>query len=196
MTAAPLAPTDLRLISTADYHQMAAVGILAEDEQVELITGQIIQKMPKGPAHSALCKILEKLLEQHLGEQGLVRVQDPLTLDRYSEPEPDLAVVKPRPDFYAQQHPQPEDVYLIVEVADSTLDRDLTVKANLYAAAGITDYWVLNVSVQQLHIFRNPQADGYQQQLILKGQETVEVLAFPDQGRVSVQSCFGSVFRR
>ncbi|MEM8642631.1 MAG: hypothetical protein AAGG51_28010 [Cyanobacteria bacterium P01_G01_bin.54] len=84
MTVTVLAPIELRLISTADYHQMAAVGILAEDEQVELIAGQIIQKMPKGPAHSALRKIIEKLLESLLGEQGLVRLQDPITLSPYS----------------------------------------------------------------------------------------------------------------
>ncbi|MEM8641951.1 MAG: Uma2 family endonuclease [Cyanobacteria bacterium P01_G01_bin.54] len=115
--------------------------------------------------------------------------------DSVSEPEPDLAVVKPSPDFYAQQHPEPADVYLLVEVADSTLERDLTVKANLYAAAEIVEYWVLNVAAQQLHVFRKPQADGYQQQLILKGQETIDILAFPDAGSVSVQNCFGSLFR-
>jgi Uma2 family endonuclease len=101
MTITRLHPTHLRLITTAEYHRMAEVGILAADEQVELIAGQIIQKMPKSPAHSALCNRIEKLLELRLGEQALVRLQDPIQIDRYSEPEPDIAVVHPQDDFYA-----------------------------------------------------------------------------------------------
>lgn len=97
---------------------MAAVGILAADKQVELIAGQITQRTPKGPRHSAICKRLETLLEGHLGDRALVRVQDPIQLDRYSEPEPDLAIVRPSTDFYTEQHPSPEGVYLLIEVAD------------------------------------------------------------------------------
>lgn len=190
MTTTRLAPTHLRLITTAEYHRMAEVGILAADEQVELITGQIVQKMPKGPAHSALCKRIEKLLERQLGEQVLVRLQDPIQLDRYSEPEPDIAVVHPRDDFYADHHPGPNEVYLIIEIADTTLNRDLGTKADLYAAAGIMDYWVFNIATQQLHIFREPQPDGYQRQLILKGQQSIAPVAFPDCS-VTVKVCFG-----
>ncbi|MGB0564774.1 MAG: Uma2 family endonuclease [Spirulinaceae cyanobacterium] len=193
MIATLLAPTELRRLTVEEYHQMAAIGILGADEPVELLAGQIVQKMPKGPAHSALCKILEKLLEQRLGAQALVRLQDPVTLSPNSEPEPDLAIVRPKADFYAQQHPTPEDVYLIVEVADSTVERDLTVKAQLYAATGIEDYWVLNVAAQQLHVFRKPKAAGYQQQLILKGQETIDIFAFPEAELVSVSACFGAL---
>lgn len=89
MTVTPLPLTNLRLITTADYHRMAEVGILAADEQVELIAGQIIRKMPKSSAHSALCKRIEKCLEKLLGDQVLVRLQDPIQLATYSEPEPD-----------------------------------------------------------------------------------------------------------
>jgi len=181
----------LRLISTADYHRMAAVGILGADEQVELIAGQIIQKMPKGPAHSALCKRLEKLLEHRLGEQVLVRLQDPIRLDDYSEPEPDLAVVRPQDDFYASQHPTPAEVYLIIEVADTTIERDLGSKANLYSTAGILDYWVFNISARQLHIFRDPSPDGYHRQLILK-EQTIQIQAFPT-CEISVLECFGDL---
>jgi Uma2 family endonuclease len=189
ITAAP-SPTPLRLISTADYHRMAEVGILGADEQVELIAGQILQKMPKGPAHSALCKRLEKLLERLLADQVLVRLQDPVQLDEYSEPEPDIAVVRPRDDFYASHHPAPSDIYLLVEVADTTRDRDLGPKAQLYAAAGIPDYWVLNLSAQQLHVFREPSPDSYQRQLILRAQQSIHLHAFPT-CEVSVSACFG-----
>lgn len=169
---------------------MAEVGILSADERVELLAGQIIQKMPKGPAHSALCKRLEKLLEQRLGAQVLVRLQDPIHLDDYSEPEPDIAVVQPQADFYATAHPSPTDVYLIIEVADTTLERDLGSKAMLYAATGIADYWVLNVVAQQLHVFREPSPDGYQRQLILSAQQAIAPKDFPA-CEITVQACFG-----
>lgn len=192
MTITPFAPNTLRLITTADYHRMAEVGILAADEQVELIAGQIVQKMPKDPAHSALCKRLEKLIERQLGEQVLVRLQDPVQLDAYSEPEPDIAVVHPSLSFYADHHPSPDEVYLIVEIADTTIDRDLGSKASLYTAAGIMDYWVLNVAQQQLHVFRDPQPDGYQRQMILKAQQSLHLLAFPG-CLMTVKECFGIV---
>ena len=190
MTVASLPANRLRLISTAEYHRMAEVGILGADERVELIAGQIIQKMPKGPVHSALCKRIEKLLEHRLTNQVLVRLQDPIRLNLYSEPEPDLAVVCPSPNFYADGHPVPDDVYLIIEIADTSVERDLSSKANLYASAGIAEYWVLNIVLQQLHVFRSPQGNGYQSQLILKGDQGVALLAFPD-CFVSVLECFG-----
>ena len=170
---------------------MAEVGILAADETVELMAGQIVQKMPKVPAHSALCKRIEKLLERRLEEQVLVRLQDPLHLDSYSEPEPDVAVVHPSDNFYADRHPTASDVYLIIEVADTTIDRDLGRKADLYAMAGILDYWVLNVVMQQLHVFRDPESQGYQRQLILKGSQSMTPLAFPD-CVITVPDCFGT----
>lgn len=169
---------------------MAEVGILAGDEQVELIAGQILQKMPKGPAHSALCKRIEKLLENRLGNQVLVRLQDPIDLDTYSEPEPDIAVAHPHANFYADHHPTPAEIYLIIEVSDTTLNRDLGIKANLYAAAGIADYWVLDITEQQLHIFRKPSQVGYQRQLILRGQQSISLLAFSD-CNITVQDCIG-----
>jgi Uma2 family endonuclease len=182
--------TDLRPITTADYHRMAEAGILAADESVELIAGQIIQKMPKGPIHSALCKRIEKLIERLLGDQALVRLQDPIQLDIYSEPEPNIAVVRANVNFYADAHPIPSEVYLIIEISDSTVERDLSAKADLYAAAGIADYWVVNVKSQQLHVFREPQCDGYQRQTILKAQQSVSLLAFPDCA-IAVHMCFG-----
>ncbi|MGF1535022.1 MAG: Uma2 family endonuclease [Elainellaceae cyanobacterium] len=189
---AALPTTALRRITTTEYHRMAEVGILTADEQVELIAGQVIQKMPKGPAHSALCKRIEKLLEQRLGEQVLVRLQDPVQLDAYSEPEPDIAVVRPNASFYAAHHPIPNEIYLIIEIADTTLNRDLGAKAELYGLAGIEDYWVLSVATEQLHIFREPGKQGYERQLILKGQQAIAPLTFPN-CVLTVQECFGAL---
>lgn len=191
MIAHSISSTALRLITIADYHQMAKVGILGADEQIELIEGQIIQKMPKGPVHSALCKRIELLLEQCLGDQVLVRLQDPIQLNLYSEPEPDIAVVHPRSNFYADHHPTPDEVYLIIEIADTTLNRDLSTKADLYAAAGIIDYWVFNITTEQLHLFRDPQPEGYQDQLILRSPQSVSLLAFPKVS-IALQACFGT----
>ncbi|MEL6553453.1 MAG: Uma2 family endonuclease [Cyanobacteria bacterium J06621_11] len=190
MTVKTRPPVDIRLITTADYHRMADVGILAADEQVELLAGQVIQKMLKGPAHSALCKRVEKLVERRLGDSVLVRLQDPIQLDTYSEPEPDIAIVYPSSSFYAEHHPTASEVFAIIEVSDSTIERDLTLKANLYAAAGIVDYWVINVQEKQLHIFRDPQANEYQKQTILKTKQSTSFVAFPD-CTISVSDCFG-----
>ncbi|MBP0019428.1 MAG: Uma2 family endonuclease [Cyanobacteria bacterium SBLK] len=189
MVGTTLSPVNLRLISTTDYHRMAEIGILGADERVELIAGQIIQKMPKGPAHSALCKRIEKLLEYRLSNRVLVRLQDPIQLDTYSEPEPDIAVVRPDRNFYGDRHPTPDEVYLLVEIADTTINRDLGTKADLYATAGIIEYWVFNIPLQQLHIFRDSQPNGYQSQLILRGQQSASLLAFPDCA-IAVQECF------
>ncbi len=174
----PLA--ELRRISVQDYHRMAEVEILKPDDAVELLAGQIFYKMPKGTAHSAAVKRIEKLLERRLGESVLVRLQDPVRLDDFSEPEPDIALVHFDPNFYEDHHPTSSETYLIIEVADTTLNRDLGMKATLYAQAGITDYWVLDISHQQLHIFREPRPDGYQSQLILREQGQIALLAFPD----------------
>jgi len=191
MLAQPVSPPELRPISVVDYHRMAEVGILAADERVELIAGQILQKMPKGPAHSALCKRLEKLLEGRLGDRALVRLLDPVRLDVFSEPEPDLAIAKAREDFYAVGHPTPADVYWLVEIADTSASRDLGTKAMLYGTAAIPEYWVLAIATQELHVFRDPQPNaGYQCQMILRGQQEVAPQAFPHR-QFSIAACFG-----
>ncbi|NJL00252.1 MAG: Uma2 family endonuclease [Spirulinaceae cyanobacterium RM2_2_10] len=190
-TNRPTPTSPQRLLSVVDYHRMAEVGILSADERLELIHGHILEKMPKGPAHSALCKRIEKLLEGRLGAQVLVRLQDPIRINDYSEPEPDIAVVRPEPSFYAEQHPSPAEVFLLIEIADTSLSRDLNIKANLYAAAGIQDYWVIDLSTQQLHSFRAPRPDGYERQTILRGQQTIGLQAFSD-CTFTVQDLFGS----
>jgi Uma2 family endonuclease len=110
----------------------------------------------------------------------LVCVQDPVKLNARSEPEPDIAVVKVDPLDYADHHPTPTEVYLIIEVADSSLKLDCEIKAKAYSQAGITDYWVLDVVSRQLHVFREPTQDGYQSEVILAEDATISPLEFPD----------------
>ena len=170
----------VRLLTVEEYHRMGDTGIISPDEEVELIEGQILEKPMKGTTHSAVNKYLEKLLENCLGDEVLVRVQDPIRLDNYSEPEPDIAVVKPDDFYYASHHPTPPEIYLIVEIADTTLKRDTEFKAKVYAKAGINDYWVLDITNRQLYAFREPTATGYQNQQIFSEDATISPVAFPN----------------
>ena len=171
--------SEVRLFTVKDYHRMAESGIFDPDERVELLAGQIIKMTAKGTAHEAAITRTERLLRNRLGEQVLLRLQSPIQLNDYSEPEPDIAVVTVDPLDYDDHHPTTSEVYLIIEVADSSLNRDLEVKATIYAQSGVTDYWVLDVNERQLHVFREPSQDGYQREVILRDEATIFPLAFP-----------------
>ncbi|WP_199248056.1 Uma2 family endonuclease [[Phormidium] sp. ETS-05] len=171
----------LRLWTVAEYHRMAELGIFAPDERLELINGQIIRKMsPQGTPHATGITLTRLLLEAKLGQKALVRTQLPVILSNKSEPEPDIAVVKNDVLLYLQHHPQPDEIYLLVEVADTTLKTDCSLKANEYAQAAIADYWVVDVNNRQLYVFRQPTANGYQNQQVLDPETMVSPLAFPD----------------
>ncbi|HIK12823.1 MAG TPA: Uma2 family endonuclease [Oscillatoriaceae cyanobacterium M33_DOE_052] len=171
---------NLRLWTVAEYHRMAELGIFPPDERLELINGQIIKKMsPQGTPHATGIRLLQIVLSNCLGEQALVQTQLPIKLHNYSEPEPDIAVVKNDVLLYLQHHPQPDEIYLLVEVADTTLKTDCTLKANEYAQAAIADYWVVDLNNRKLHVFRQPTATGYQNQQVLEPETMVSPLAFP-----------------
>ena len=121
-----------------------------------------------------------KLLENRLGNQASISIQDPIQLNQRSEPEPDVAVVQIDPLDYADHHPTPSEVYLIIEVADSSLKFDCETKAKAYAQAGITDYWVLDVVERQLYVFREPNEEGYQSKVILGEDGRISPLQFAD----------------
>jgi Uma2 family endonuclease len=169
---------DIRLLTVKDYHQMGETGIFDPDERIELLSGQIIKKPVKGPSHSAAVKRIDRILRSKLGNSVLVQLQDPVQLDNYSEPEPDVALLVPNPTDYEDHHPTAADVYLIIEVSDSTLSRDCEFKADLYARSGIVDYWVLDLSNRQLRVFREPTQNGYQKKMTLSENESIALLAF------------------
>ncbi len=173
-------PIAIRLLSVQDYHQMMEAGILRPDERVELVEGQIIQMAAKGTAHSAAVSRIEKLLRSRLGDLVLLRFQDPVRLNDYSEPEPDVAVVQPNPSFYEEHHPTPSEVFWLIEVSDTTLRFDRETKAPAYARSGILEYWVLDVPGRKLHVYRMPSAEGYQSETILSEELTIAPLAFPE----------------
>lgn len=172
---------DIRLLTVQEYHRMAEMGILDEEERVELLAGQIVKMAAKGTAHGAAIARTKILLDNlRLGEQIFVRLQDPVRLNNYSEPEPDISVVIPDPLYYEDYHPTPSEVYLIIEVADTTLRKDCGIKATIYAQSGIADYWVLDVNNRQLHVFREPNQEGYQSIVVLGDDASISPLQFPD----------------
>ncbi|MBW4570683.1 MAG: Uma2 family endonuclease [Tolypothrix carrinoi HA7290-LM1] len=171
---------NLRLWTVADYHRMAETGILDEDERVELLEGKIIWMSAKGTAHRSAVGRTDYLLKNRLANRAWVSIQDPIKLNERSEPEPDVAVLQIDPLDYADHHPTPSEIYLIIEVADSSLKFDCETKGKAYAQARIADYWVLDVVNRQLYVFREPNEEGYESKVILGENEMISPLQFVD----------------
>ena len=152
-----------RLFTIDEFHRMAAAGIFREDDRVELLAGEIVQKTPIGSRHAACVSRLNRLLYERLGSECIVRVQDPIRLDDYSEPQPDLAVVKPRGDFYSDAHPTAAEVLLVIEVADTSADADRGEKAPLYARSRIPETWIVDLDGRVVDVYTRPHMTGYQQ---------------------------------
>jgi Uma2 family endonuclease len=149
------------LISVDEYYRMAEVGLLAPDARVELIEGEIIDMPPIGIDHAGVVNLLTHLFVRAVDTRAVVQPQVGVRLDLRSEPQPDLAVLAARADFYRGKHPAPEDVLLLVEVSDSTLRYDMDVKVPLYARHGIQQVWVIDLQHGQLHCFRTPRSGQY-----------------------------------
>jgi len=173
------APFTLRKWTVKEYQKLGEMGFFHPEERVELISGNIIKMSAKGTAHTSALGRTDRLLQNLFGNLAWVRMQDPIALDDNSEPEPDIALVRIDPLDYATHHPTPSEVYLIIEVADTSLTFDREIKAKAYARSGITDYWVLNVNERQLHVFREPAENGYQSELILGENGSISPLQFP-----------------
>ncbi|MFZ0547001.1 MAG: Uma2 family endonuclease, partial [Candidatus Promineifilaceae bacterium] len=153
--------TNRRLFTVEEYYRMAETGILTADDRVELIKGEIVTMSPVGPKHASIVNRLTSLLNRQLAERAILSIQNPIHLSQYSEPEPDLAILQERADFYEDAHPEPEDVLLVIEISDSSLAYDSAVKANLYAQAGIIELWIIDLNAQHITTYRKPTAEGY-----------------------------------
>ena len=153
--------TQIRSLTSAEYYQMMESGIIREGERIELILGQIFTMAPKGTRHTVATSRLLKSLLVLIGEQAIVRCQDPISLPNHSEPEPDMAIVRLRSDDYVNSHPSPADIILVIEVADSSIKFHRDTKAPLYAAAGISEYWIVNIIDSHLEIYRQPEGSIY-----------------------------------
>lgn len=163
-----------------EYYAMVGAGVFTEDSRVELIRGDIVPMSPINALHAGTLKRLVGLVTAGLAGQAVFGVQDPILIDENSEPQPDLTICKPRPDDYTEAHPKPDEIWLVVEVSDSSVRYDREVKVPLYASAGIAEVWLLDLNATVLEIYRTPSADGYKSIQRLKPGDTVSPLAFPD----------------
>ena len=174
-------PSDLHKhrLTIAEYYRVAESGALAEDARTELINGEIYDMAPAGSPHSGIVNRLTRLLVDTVGDRAIVTVQNPIQLPLYSEPQPDLALLRPREDYYTRSHPQPEDILLVIEVADSSLYKDRNIKVPLYASYNIPDVWLINVTSLQLSVYREPQVEQYGSITEAADLEAVTIAALP-----------------
>lgn len=169
-----------RLFTVDEYERMVEVGILTKSDHVELIHGEIVEMTPIGRGHFAAVAALIALFSERLGRRAVIGPSGSLRVPPRSMPEPDLMLLAPRPDFYREADLRAQDVLLLVEVADTSLRYDREVKGPLYASAGVTEYWIVDVEGGAVDIYRDPAPGGYRQtQRITRG-TPFSPEAFPD----------------
>jgi Uma2 family endonuclease len=170
-------------ITVDEYHRMAEVGLIAPDARVELIEGEIIEMPPIGNPHAAAVDRLVELLRTAVGIHAILRCQGPIQLGEMSEPQPDIALLTRREDFYEHQRPTANDTLLAIEVSDTTLTYDLHKKMSLYATHGVTELWVIDVNRKRLHLFRQPVGAKYAE---VSSQDTLGVMSIASLPGVAV----------
>jgi Uma2 family endonuclease len=170
----------LRRFTREEYHRMAEAGILHEDDRVELIEGEIVLMTPIGRRHAACVAELNRLLVPAVGQRALLWPQNPITLPNESEPQPDIVLLRPRADRYLQDDAHPEDVLLLVEVADTSQRYDRLVKLPLYGRAGVPEVWIVDLPGEVIEVYRRPTSSGYAEMEQIGRGGVVAPLAFPD----------------
>jgi len=179
MDDAGILPARHRL-DVVTYHRMAEAGIFGEDDRIELIDGDLIDMAPIGSDHAANVNALIEALVVASAGRAIVSAQNPIRLDRSSEPQPDLAILRRRPDFYAGKTPGPADVLLLVEVSDSSLTFECSVKLPLYARAGIAEYWIVDLKRRVIDVYRKPAGDGFGEMSTHFAGESIALALAPD----------------
>ncbi len=169
-----------RHFNVTEYYRMAAAGVFSEDDRVELIEGEIVEMNPIGSRHAACVGRLTEFLGQLVNREAIVWIQNPVQVNDYSEPLPDVALLTRRDDFYAQANPQPSDVLLIIEVADSSVEYDRDIKIPLYAAAAIPEVWLVNLPKETIEIYTQPIGDAYREIRIVKRGESITSKSVPN----------------
>ncbi len=167
-------------LTARDFLKLAEVGILHEDDPVELLDGELCTMSPVGFQHAATLNWLSDWLQSSLRRRAIVHTQATVMLNDHDAPEPDLAVLRPRDDFYRNAHPGPADILWIIEVADTSLAHDLGRKKRAYAAAGIAEYWIIDLGTPALLVFREPQAGEYTQSASVPIDQPIGPIAFAD----------------
>ena len=161
-----------------EYHSMIETGLL-DNRQVELLKGKIVEMSPEGEAHAYFSSEAEEYLRGVLSDRATIRSGKPITLPNHSEPEPDIALVQKLGREYLSHHPYPENIFWLIEYANSSLEKDLNIKTKLYAEVGIGEYWVVNLKKRQLIVFREPQDTEYASKSTLST-GVIYPVAFPD----------------
>jgi len=183
---------NVRRLTVDEYMQMAQAGIIDEDERVELLDGVIVRMSPINPPHAYVVSTIAHVFDRLVPEGAAVRTQCPVQLSRYSLPEPDIAIVQGPLRAYARRHPEPGEIFLIIEVADSSLRKDRMLKLPLYATAGIPETWIVDLVHKQFLVHRKPVAGSYTDITVHQAGEVIAPLAFPE-ARIEIASLFAEL---
>jgi Uma2 family endonuclease len=182
-----------RRLTVEEYHAMGDAGIFSEDDRVELLNGHLISMSPIGPSHAHCVNRLNELFVQRViwdeQKRAQVGVQNPIRISSLSEPEPDVSLYDPK--MPTDRHPGPNDLLLVVEVADSSVEYDRDVKAQAYGEAGIPEYWVVDLENEVVEVFRRPEADGYAERIRHRRGDDLSVTTLPDLDSIPVADVLG-----
>ncbi|HEX8652094.1 MAG TPA: Uma2 family endonuclease [Pyrinomonadaceae bacterium] len=179
-----------RWITVDEYERMGEAGIFRPSDRLELLEGEIYELSSIGSRHAACVDFLIALLSEWARRRFIVRGQNPVRLDDFSEPQPDVALLRWRDDFYRHAHPTPADVLLIIEVADSTVESDRGFKIPLYAKAGIPEVWLINLPAEAVEVYAEPSDGAYQVTKNFKRAEEAEAHSITDL-RINVAQVIG-----
>ena len=168
-----------KLFTADEYHQMSAAGIFPEDDRVELIEGEIMEMGLAGDRHSACVNRANALFSTLLAGKTIISVENPVRLSNYTEPLPDIVLLKPHADYYSAKHLSAEDTFLVIEIADNSLKYDRNCKLPLYAKSGVPEVWIEDLQRNFILVYREPLADTYASFLTLRRGDSVSPLAFP-----------------
>jgi Uma2 family endonuclease len=172
-------PVPRHRLNRQDYYRLGEAGILGRDDRVELLEGQLVDMSPIGPRHAIVTDNLTELLVTAFAGRARVRCQTPVVLNDGSEPQPDIALVQRPWRGFPNMHPGPDDIFLLIEVADSSLDFDRTVKLELYARAGIAEVWIVDLTTDVVLVHRNSSAGGYDSVVQIKAPAVLGVERLP-----------------
>jgi len=164
-----------RLISVKEYHIMAESGILTEEDRVELLKGEIVYMSPIGSKHVACVNRITHAIAPILPDNAILSAQNPIVVDDLSEPEPDFAILRFKDDFYENQLATADDVYLVIEVSDTTLAKDQKIKLPLYAASGIPEFWIVNLEKDEIEVYKEPIGDTYRFREIVRKEDDLKI---------------------
>ncbi|AFY72148.1 protein of unknown function DUF820 (plasmid) [Thalassoporum mexicanum PCC 7367] len=180
MIAPVTAQVTKKLFTVDEYYRIYQAGVISDHDRVELIAGEIVYMSPVGTKHATCVDRLNHILMSQLIDRIQLRVQSSIQLPPNSQPQPDLALLKRKADFYISAHPTPADIYLLIEVADSSLAFDRNVKMPMYAAAGILEVWLVDIEAQCIEVYWLATGDRYGSSQIYRAGESISLQAFPD----------------